>query len=56
MYLAATDMTLGTRIHDLPARVARLVAIEILLAGLEALGDDTLKSGLCILREKLRAS
>jgi hypothetical protein len=43
-------------ISHLPAKAAKMVAIEILLADPEALGDDTLESGLYILREKLRSS
>jgi hypothetical protein len=43
-------------ISHLPPRAARMVAIEILLADPAALGDDTLESGLYILREKLRAA
>ena len=43
-------------INNLPANAAKMVAIEILLAEPEALGDDTLESGLYILREKLRAT
>jgi hypothetical protein len=40
----------------LPARAARLLAVEILLAEPEALGDDVLESCLYILREKLRTA
>lgn len=43
-------------ISQLPAKAAKLVAIEILLADPEALGDDTLEAALYVLREKLRAS
>jgi hypothetical protein len=43
-------------ISHLPPRAARMAAIEILLADPAALGDDTLESGLYILREKLRAA
>jgi hypothetical protein len=43
-------------ISTLPAKAARMVAIEILLADPEALGDDVLESCLYILREKLRAA
>lgn len=43
-------------IATLPAKAARLLAIEILLADPEALGDDVLESCLYILREKLRAT
>lgn len=49
-------MTIEAAISRLPAKAAKLAAIEILLADPEALGDDTLESALYILREKLRAS
>jgi hypothetical protein len=49
-------MTVEAAIGHLPAKAAKMAAIEILLAEPEALGDDTLESGLYILREKLRAS
>jgi hypothetical protein len=42
-------------ISRLPAKAAKMAAIEILLAAPETLGDDTLEAGLYILREKLRA-
>jgi hypothetical protein len=42
-------------IATLPAKAARLLAVEILLAEPEALQDDVLESCLYILREKLRA-
>ena len=45
-----------TAISHLPPRAAKMAAIEILLADPGSLGDDTLESGLYILREKLRAS
>jgi hypothetical protein len=48
--------TVEAAISYLPAKAAKMVAIEILLADPEALGDDTLESGLYILREKLRSS
>jgi hypothetical protein len=41
-------------ISHLPPKAAMMAAIEILLSEPAALGDDTLKSGLYILREKLR--
>jgi hypothetical protein len=41
-------------IRDLPAPAARMLAVEILLADPEALGDDVLESCLYVLREKLR--
>jgi hypothetical protein len=43
-------------IKHLPASAARMVAVEILLADPESLGDDVLESCLYVLREKLRAS
>ena len=49
-------MTAEAAISYLPARAAKMAAIEILLADPEALGDDTLESSLYILREKLRES
>ena len=42
-------------IATLTAPVARMLAVEILLADPEALGDDVLESSLYLLREKLRA-
>ncbi len=39
----------------LPAKAAQMLAVEILLADLESLGDDVLESCLYVLREKLRA-
>jgi hypothetical protein len=49
-------VTVEAAISHLPARAARMVAIEVLLADPAALGDDTLESGLYILRERLRAA
>jgi hypothetical protein len=49
-------VTVEAIISHLPPRAARMAAIEILLADPAALGDDTLESGLYILREKLRAA
>jgi hypothetical protein len=40
-------------ISALPARAARLLAVEILLAEPEALGDDVLEACLYLLRERL---
>ena len=48
-------MSVTTGITALPAKAARMLAVEILLAEPEALGDDVLESCLYILREKLRA-
>lgn len=42
-------------ITALPAQVARMLAVEILLADPQSLGDDVLESCLYILRERLRA-
>jgi hypothetical protein len=41
-------------ISTLPPRAAKLIAVDILLADPEALGDDVLESCLYLLREKLR--
>jgi hypothetical protein len=41
-------------ISALPAKAAQMLAVEILLADPEALGDDVLESCLYLLREKLR--
>ena len=49
-------VTVEAAISHLPAKAAKMAAIEILLADPGALGDDTLESGLYILRERLRAS
>lgn len=38
----------------LPAKAAKMAAVEILLADPESLGDDVLESCLYILRERLR--
>jgi hypothetical protein len=43
-------------IETLPKGAARMLAVEILLADPEALGDDVLESCLYILRERLRAA
>jgi hypothetical protein len=42
-------------ISTLPAKAARMLAVEILLAEPETLNDDILESCLYLLREKLRA-
>lgn len=39
-----------------PSRAARLLAIDVLLAGPEALGNDALEGDLYILRDQLRAA
>lgn len=41
-------------ISFLPAKAARMLAVEILLAEPEILGDDVLESCLYLLRERLR--
>jgi hypothetical protein len=43
-------------ISALPPKAAKLVAVEILLADPESLGDDVLEGSLYILREKLRTA
>ncbi len=48
--------TVEATIGHLPPKAARMVAVEILLADPDALGDDVLESCLYILREKLRAA
>ncbi len=48
--------TLEAQIRHLPARAARMVAVEILLSDPDPLDDDVLEAALYIYREKLRAS
>jgi hypothetical protein len=48
--------TVEAEIKSLPAKAARMVAVEILLADPDALGDDVLEACLYVYREKLRAS
>jgi hypothetical protein len=48
-------MSATAEISALPVRAARMLAVEILLADPEALGDDVLESCLYLLRERLRA-
>jgi hypothetical protein len=43
-------------ISALPAKEARMLAVEILLAEPETLADDVLESCLYLLRERLRAA
>jgi hypothetical protein len=43
-------------ISTLPPETAKLVAVEILLAAPESLGDDVLESCLYLLRDRLRAT
>jgi hypothetical protein len=47
-------MNATAEITALPAKAARMLAVEILLADPEALGDDVLESCLYLLRERLR--
>ena len=47
-------MNREAEISALPAKATRLLAVEILLADPEALGDDVLESCLYMLRERLR--
>ena len=49
------DAVTGT-ISSLPTPAARMLAVEILLADPEELGDDVLESCLYLLRERLRAA
>jgi hypothetical protein len=44
------------QISALPAKAARMLAVEILLADPESLGDDVLESCLYLLRERLRGT
>jgi hypothetical protein len=46
----------AAEISALPVKAARMLAIEILLADPEALGDDVLETCLYLLREKLRGT
>jgi hypothetical protein len=48
--------TVTREVASFPAPVARMLAVEILLADPESLGDDVLESCLYLLREKLRAA
>jgi len=47
-------MNAAAEISAIPAKAARMLAVEILLADPEALGDDVLESCLYLLRERLR--
>jgi hypothetical protein len=44
------------RVITLPARAARLLAVEVLLADPESLGNDALEGDLYILRDQLRGA
>jgi hypothetical protein len=50
------QVSTAAEISALPASAARMLAVEILLADPEALGDDVLESCLYLLRERLRAA
>ena len=50
---AAVDAAV-TPFTRLSAPAARMLAVEVLLADPEALGDDVLESSLYLLRERLR--
>ena len=49
-------MNATAEISALPAKAARMLAVEILLADPEFLADDVLESCLYILRERLRGT
>lgn len=49
-------MNAAAVIETLPRGAARMLAVEILLAEPESLGDDVLESCLYVLREKMRAA
>lgn len=49
-------VTVEATMSHLPARAARLAAVEILLADPESLQDDVLEACLYILRARLRAT
>lgn len=49
-------MNAASGIAILPRDAARMLAVEILLAEPESLGDDVLESCLYVFREKLRAA
>lgn len=49
-------VTVQAAIGHLPARAAKLAAVEILLADPASLHDDVLESSLYIFRERLRAA
>ena len=48
-------LTVEAALSHLPAKAAKMAAIEVLLADPESLRDDLLESCLYILRERLRA-
>lgn len=49
-------MSAAAVIEELPRNAARMLAVEILLAEPDSLGDDVLESCLYLLRERLRTS
>jgi hypothetical protein len=49
-------VNVASGIETLPRDAARMLAVEILLAEPESLGDDVLESCLYVFREKLRAA
>jgi hypothetical protein len=49
----AGEASAAAVIRTLPAKVAKMVAVEILLSDPESLQDDVLESCLYILRERL---
>ena len=49
----ADEASAAAVIRTLPAKVAKMVAVEILLSDPESLQDDVLESCLYILRERL---
>jgi hypothetical protein len=52
--LGEWPVNVTAEISSLPAKAARMLAVEILLAEPEELGDDVLESCLYLLRERLR--
>jgi hypothetical protein len=52
--LGGSTMSKAPGIAALHSRAARLLAVEVLLADPEALGDDVLESCLYLLRDKLQ--
>jgi hypothetical protein len=51
-----TPVTAEAVLSSLPAGAAKLLAVDILLAAPQSLGDDVLESCLYLLRDKLRAA
>lgn len=48
--------TVAAVIRHLPAKAAKLAAVEVLLADPESLADDVLESCLYLLRERLQGT